>query len=381
MLFLIKWFITSSFILFSLAFGNASSYKIVASGIIRISTRKHIVSYVTFTDEIANFVASNFNVVIADFSAKESLNKIKAINPNVILLGYRNIMAMHPHYEDWEEVNAHEEWFLHDINGNRLINKKYGWYAMDVGSTGWQNHYANFVKAKLDMYPVVDGLFADDVWEWTKYQNMAWTVEPSLVPPEIQYRWHNDMVRMIQYVKSILGSKLVIINTNELTGDYLKYVDGMMFENFIHGCTEGLDEFSADPISHVKQLINLSSTGKYFLAHSGAKIPQNHTQDDLEKAHKVMLYSFCSYLLGLNGPLASFGWNTIKSEDGSRGYYAEMDYDIGFPLGNYYIKDGLYMRDFERVRVLVNFSAEARSTVVEGKTYTLEPRSGIIVKR
>lgn len=359
---------------------------ITASGVINEKVveptriRKHVVAYAPLTDEAVNFVASHFDVVVADFVYTKGFEKIKAVNPNVTLLGYRDIMAMHTTYEDWPEVNSHEDWFLHDVDGNRLIHKGYGWYAMDVGNSGWRSHYSNFVKAKLDIYPTVDGMFADDVWEWRDRHNTVWTVDPSLVHPEIQQRWHNDMVGMLQHLKSVIGNKLVIINTNEMSGDYLQNTDGMMWEGFIHGGWEGLDDFWQDPFYQLEVLSRLSATGKYFLAQSGAKIPDNPTQTDLEKAHKIAVYCLASALLASNGLGVSFGWNSILSKDGSQGYYAEMDYDTGAPLGDYYVKDGLYIRDFEYARVLVNFdSASTHSTVIEGTTYTLEPHSGIIV--
>lgn len=370
----------------SLSFGLYPFTRTIAtSGIIKENVeptriRKHVVAYVSLTDETANFIATHFDVVVVDFVYTKNFEKIKAFNPNIVLVGYRDVIAMHTTYEDWPEVNSHEDWFLHDVDGNRLIHKGYGWYAMDVGNSGWRSHYSNFVKAKLDTYPTVDGVFADDVLEWRDHHYAIWTVDPSLVPPEIQQRWHNDMVGMIQYLKSVIGSKLLMLNTNDLSGDYLKYADGMMNEGFVHAHWEDLDYFWPDPFYFIDALANLSNTGKYYLAHSGAKIPDNPTQSDLDKAHKVMLYCLASYLLGVNGSKASFGWNGINSKDGSRGYYAEMDYDTGAPLGDYYVKDGLYIRDFEYARVLVNFdSASTHSTVIDGTTYTLEPHSGIIV--
>ena len=370
-------FIMSCLIL-PLTYGGTLSCKVTTSGVIK-GARKHIVAYVPrIPDEFAEFVASHFDIMVTNFYLR--VEKIKAKNPNVIILGYRNVMAMHPHYEDWEEVNSHEDWFLHDVNGNRLVNKKYGWYAMDVGSPGWREHYAKLVKAKLDANPAFDGLFADDVWEWNKYKNSDFTVDPTLIPSEIQQRWHNDMIGMLQYIKQVIGNKLLIINTDDLSGDYLKYADGMMFENFGHGSWETLDQFTINTIPQINALLKLSGTGKYVIVQSMALLPAVITPEDLNKAHKVFLYCFCSYLLGLNGSLTTFGFTNIHRTDAQiKGYYEEMDFDIGFPLGSYYIRDNLYIRNFSRATVLVNFSNETRTTIINAKNYTLSPYSGIIV--
>jgi len=356
---------------------------IPSSGMVKekVTVRKHLVVYpYTIDDATAAFIASHFDLVDFDFGATIGFEKIKALNPDVIMVGYRDIMMMDSYLADWAEVNLHEDWFLHDVNGNRLILKDYGCYAMDVGNSGWRSHYANFVKAKLDAYPIADGIFADDVWEWEDYSNDAWTVNRSLVPREIQQRWHNDMIGMIQYVKSVIGSKLLILNTDDWTGDYLKYADGMMLEGFVHASWWELDYFGwagFNPLSHVDILADLSATGKYFLAQSGAASPT-----DPDKAHKMMLYCLGSFMLGVNGPKASFGWLFYHNAlDGSGCYYPEMDTDIGAPQGKYYIKDGLYARDFEHGWVLVNFSTNTLSTVMEGTTYILEPHSAVIVEK
>jgi hypothetical protein len=292
-------------------------------------------------------------------------------------------MYMDTYLADWAEVNLHEDWFLHDVNGNRLINKNYGSYAMDVANSGWRSHYANFVKAKLDAYPMVNGIFADDVLEWEDYQNDMFTVNSSLIPREIQQRWHNDMIGMIQYVKSVIGSRLLILNTDDLSGDYLRYADGMQREGFIHASWEGLYKYNQNYLDYLDDIERMSSTGKYYMAQSGTEFPTALTDSDLQQAHKVMLYCLGSFLLGVNGPKASFGWLFLHSavRQGVPYYYPEMDADIGAPKGTYYIKDGLYARDFEHGWVLVNFSTNTLSTVMEGTTYILEPHSGIIVRK
>ena len=387
----------------SLSFAPYSSNKtIAASGIIKEKVveptriRKHLVAYgVSFTDETADFIASHFDVVDTSYEvAALTIYKIKALNPDVIILMYRDIMGVSPSRKDWPEVNSHEDWFLHDISGNRLIHKKWGWYAMDVGNPGWRMYYANYCKNKLDSYPAFDGIFADDVWEWHDYHNTVWTVDRSLVPPEIQQRWRNDMVEMIQYVKSVLGSKLLILNTNDWSGDYLKYADGMMFEGFVHASWWELDYFGWDgfnPLNHIDTLANLSSTGKYFLAHSGAKIPDNPTQADIDKAKNMMIYCLASYLLGVNGEKATFGFNNIYSKDGSRGYYPEFDVPLGSPINDYYLLASVYSRDFENGKVLVNpttssytVDLDSEYKTLDGQTVsnvTLDAHSGVILFR
>lgn len=364
---------------FSIA-SYTSNKRIASSGIIitepaHARIRKFIVLYGggRLTDEQASYVASNFDIVDTNLGVY-GFDKVKNLNPNITILMYRDIMAMHTGYEDWEEVDSHEDWFLHDIHGNRLVNKYYGWYGMDVGSTGWRNHFANFVKAKLDAYPVFDGIFADDVWVWYDYHNDDWTVDSSLVPPEIPQRWYDDMVGMIQHVKSVLGSKLLILNDQSI-GDYSKYADGIMSEGFVHG--SWMSDTTFGSISYWKRQVDslqsLSGSGKYYMALSAVS-----TSTDEATAQKILKYCLCSYLLGVNGERASFGFNNHYGfsylETWLHSIYEDVEL-LGEPSGLYYPLDFVYARDFDNGKVLVNPDIASHTVNLEGNYETLDGRT------
>jgi hypothetical protein len=362
----------------SLANALNSSYKTIASsGFIKENAanqsiiRTFIASYSTTIDsETATFIASYFDLVDFSFGSTLGFEKIKALNPNVILIGYRNIMAMYTYYEDWAEVNLHEDWFLHDLNGNRLVHTEYGWYAMDVGNMGWQKHYANFVKAKLDAYPMVDGIFADDAWE--EFRTDVW-LNNAVPDPSIAPRWYNDMVGFLRYVKNAIGDKLLIPNTRDLTQNFVNETDGMMWEGFAHAPWHAEYFYDKDfVLQQINLLSNISRRGKFFLACSGTIIPDNPTQEDLQTAHDIMLYCLACFLLGVNGPNASFGWNSIHSKDGSRGYYPEFDVSLGSPVNEYYSVGSVYARDFAGGKVLVNPTTSIYTVKLDGEYKTLD---------
>jgi len=362
---------------------------------------KHLIAYGSekgFSDETVNFITSHFDVLDCSFypGAVSSFERLKTKNPSLIILVYRGVMVMRPYYDDWEEVNSHEDWFLHDINGNRLVHSYWGWYAMDVGNVGWRSHYANWVKNWLDNY-TIDGIFADDVWEWTNWHYGVWNVPAEYISKEIGERWHNDMLEMIRFVKATIGKKLLIVNTPNRS-DYVDACDGKMEENFVHPSWWDLDEFHDDPINwkgRVESLKSISQSGKYFLAQGGTIIPENPTESDLQEVHNMMLYCFASYLLGVNGEKATFGFNNIYSEDGSRGYYTEFDVSLGSPVNEYYsidsVIDSVYARDFTDGKVLVNPTQSIHTVDLDGQyktiddqrvsNVTLAPHSGIILFR
>lgn len=319
------------------------------------------------------------------------VERIKALDPNIIIIAYRSIMSMHTYYDDWVEADAHEDWFLHDVNGNRIravSANLASWYGMDVGNPGWQEHFANYVKNILETYPALDGIFIDNAWDSFRYN--VWNVPKEELPADLGSRWYNDMLEMITFVKETIGNKLLIVNTDN-NGEYVDASDGKMQEGFVHASWESLDYFrgSFDWENRVDSLNDISQKGKYYLAHSGTLIPENPTEAELNKIHDIMVYCFTSYLLGVNGEKASFGFNMIKSKDGSLGYYPEFDVSLGSPLNDYYSVGSVYARDFADGKVLVNpkTSIDAVDLGSEYKTLdgqtvttiTLNAKSGIIL--
>ena len=331
---------------------------------------------------------ARFDVLDVDLETGPDLYRIRALNPDVIILGYQDIMSSGPGSLGYAEVNQHEDWFLHDSNGNRLLHEVWGFYAMDVGSLGWRQHYASLVNEYLSLYSF-DGIFADDVWDSFNFD--AWTVPASEIPAEIGENWHNDMLGMIEFVKESMGNKLLIVNTSN-DGDYVYACDGKMEEEFVHPSWYPIDEFHDYYInweSKVNNLKALSQAGKYYLVLPGTIIPENPTAGELEEVNDMLVYCFASYLLGASGEKASFGFNGFYSNDGSQGYYEEFDVPLGSPLNTYYSMDSVYSRDFSNGKVLVNPATSSHTVnlggeykTLDGQTVssvTLDDHSGIIL--
>jgi hypothetical protein len=127
--------------------------------------RKHLVVYGAINDNQVPYIAEHFQIIVTTPRTLKHIRKIKSLNPDLIALIYKDIFAMHPYYEDWNEVNEHEEYYLHDeVLGLRLREVYFGWHVMDISSRGWIEHYAEHVVDRLDKLRAFDGVFADDVW-------------------------------------------------------------------------------------------------------------------------------------------------------------------------------------------------------------------------
>jgi len=309
----------------------------------------------SLTDVETSYVASHFNLLICDFyMSRLVLQSIKSKNPNMIILGYKDVIGVHTSDSDWSTINSNEDWFLHDANGNRIKNTQYGWLLMDVGSSGWRQHYTSYLNNQLSQE--FDGVFADDVWDTLRTD--PWSNSSNLKSVDIA-NWHTNMIGMLQYVKNnTVSGKLVIVNTSEhQTHDYLDIVDGKVDEGFVHAGWWALNDFESswfNPIDHINAMTRDSATGKIFISDNGAITPSNPDATVLAQIAQVVNYCYAGTLLGMNGPNSYFTFNNWWSNDNSRGYYGVMGTNLGSPLGLYYENQNVYVRDFAGGKVLFN---------------------------
>lgn len=353
---------------------------------------KHLVAYsTTITDELASFIGSNFDLVDFDFGGTPDFQKIKSANPSMKIIGYRDFCWMPVWYSDWSIVNQpqNEGWFLHTKFGTtseyRVMNKADvpNAYAMNPASAGWRNYIATWVSNKLAEYPMVDGIFGDDVGEAIFLNWDPFNVPVGDLSADVVTNWNANMAGLIQTVKNAMGSKLLIINTPDRNGYLMQYCDGQMIEHFLHRSYLAPNDFGGtDPIGYELSLLEkLSATGKTVMAFSGAAIPSSPSSTDIELTHKCMLYTLSGFLLAYSGN-AGFGFQSLKTDStGQKGYWAEMDAPIGTPIGSRYnVQGSLWARDFTNGKVFLNVGDFNTYTVnVAGISYSVAPRSGLIV--
>jgi hypothetical protein len=300
----------------------------------------------------ASYAANNFDILVVDFQDHEStypyaqyMQNIKNRNPTIGIFGYKDLIGMNPIYEDWAEVNAHEDWFVHDADGNRVKNNVWGWYLMDVGNAGWREHWASYVRDKMSTYTAYDGAYADDVWD-TLYVN-SFDHTP---PDSVAASWHADTLGMLQYIKANINGKLLLINTEagwmfgHINSDYLDVVDGMEIEGYFHAPWEDSQTYSRVIESQIACLAQGSSEGKIMIAESGSSIP-----DD-----RLLKWTYATFVLGANGSNAYWGWNVGSFYTLDSVNHPITETNLGSPIGAYYKSQNVDMRDFTGGKVLSN---------------------------
>jgi hypothetical protein len=363
-----------------------SSGTIVYPNLKTATILKTLVAYSTVSADDAAFIASHFNFVDFDFGGVTGFAQIKALNPNITLIGYADVSHVATWQSYWNTVNQNESWFLHTKYGNtsayRVINTANNQPFMDFSNSGWRNFIANWCASKLAANPTIDGIFADNVAEAIILGWNQFNVPVTDLPADIVNNWNTYMIGMIQTVKAAIGNRLLVINSPDQNGLFIQYCDGQMIEHFLHPTFYAPTDFSApDPIDHMSLLERLSATGKIVMAFSGADIPQNPTATDIEQTHQCMLYCLAGFLLASGGK-ATFGYQMLQFDyTGHRGYWDEMDASIGVPTGaKYNIQGDLWTRDFTNGKVFLNVGDVNTYTVdVAGINYSVAPRSGLTV--
>lgn len=309
---------------------------------------KLFTAYSKCTKDEIEYLAANHDLLIN--TGGHSVNDVRAINPHIIVLVYYNIIGMQRSCADWELVDTHEDWFVHDSrDGSRLINNQWNWYLMDVGNPGWREYYANSALSIVTNY---DGIFCDDAWHY--FTPAGFHRESDGTKAEIDSAkidsFVDNMIVMLQLVKETLDDKLVIFNGNAHL-DYMSVTDGGMYEHF-------LPEKEADWRLAIDRMVEADQSGKIFLAYK---------YKSSEKSHR---FSLSSYLLG-KGNKSYF---TIKIDKVLS--YPDVPVPLGDPVGTYFrldiFPDGkrghIYRRNYSNGFVIVNPSDEPY-TIELGRTH------------
>ena len=290
--------------------------------------------------DIRQFIAEKFDLAIID-AYFQGAAEVKEINPNIKIIFYADMIYMHATSPAWEEVNQHEDWFLHDINGNRLVNKTYGAYLMNPASSGWAIFYTDGITKMLSNFPDLDGVFADDagpIWR------DVFTVPKEQVPEFPS--WHDDIKAFLNYVKGRIGvSRMLIPNAGSYV-DLATVADGIMVEHAFHNLSSGPTQFLSNPI---KILEGISTYASLFAANKKAMLLLSGCTTENPQIQK---YTLAASLLGAEYTTV-YGWNFIYRP--SKGWFPEMGIETGAPLGPYYQDGDLYKRDFEQAEVSVDF--------------------------
>lgn len=329
--------------------------------------------------ENQQFIAEKFDMLDCGKAVSSSAQNIKNLNPDIEIIGYYDSIMMQDYYSDWNYVNSHEDWFAHDIYGNRIKSPTWGSYLMNPNS-GWSNYYADKALDFLNSNTHYSGIFADDVAYDLQETGYSWSVDYNKFEDGLIDNWGAYMKSHISNLQSKIGDNIVMPNAWKYTVFCEKYTNVHFWEGFVHGRSHSLDsigygewytKYAIDTL-HIQ-----AEKGNTIAVLSGTK----NADSDPVKAEKIANFTLSCFLFAIeNLDKSYFSWNFFR-DDSSKGYMPIMDYKFGQPKGDYYLViDSVYARNFENSIVVANIGLSSSTFEINNQEYTLEGRTSLIIE-
>lgn len=334
--------------------------------------------------------ADRTQVVVLQQWEVDKLRALKADNPGVKVLMYRNLSAM-SQADRWghagtgvttQEADSHPEWYLRNAGGDRFTFNDYGYlWAADIGDRGYQARWAADVAAALRQADW-DGVLVDDANPTMMYHYDVGAV--AKYPSDAAYSAATGSALSVIGPRLRAQGALVVPNFGDwrryrrTVGGWLKYVSGGMEEHFTKWGRSAREGYftGGDWDDQLAVLKQVQAAGKLFLgvAHSA--------RTDAAAAR----YGWATMLLAADGS-ATFG---LQDDYTRETWFPEYGYDLGAPLGREATDGaGIHLRAFKRGLVLVNptngsvpvrFGGRYRGSGLGVATRTvMRPHSGLVL--
>ncbi|VVB62044.1 Hypothetical glycosyl hydrolase family 15 [uncultured archaeon] len=357
------------------------------NGIARI--KKMCIHYGDINENEYKFLAQHFDMLDCSRFAYDAAASIKTLNPNIKIVGYYDSCIMSKTYPDWNEVTQHEDWFVHDSNGNRVQPSGYSSNYLMNPSSGWSSYFAQQCKKLLTNYPQFDGIFVDDINTDLIDDGLVFTVSYSKIPSNVLTNWGTSMYQLIKNAQTTIGSHILVPNSYKNT-DYCQGITHFhIWEHFIHGQSKAYNEngYGTDGWNYGLVAIDLlheqAKLGNIIAVNSGCENADSHPVE----AKRWMLFTYaCFSFAVVDVNKAYYSWQFYDS-DSSHGYYSEMDINLGQPIGDYYHVSGtaqVYARQFANYYVAANLNLLGTSAVtftINGVSHTLSPRTAVFIQK
>jgi hypothetical protein len=292
---------------------------------------------------------AGFNWLYMGTETYQLIPDIRAVNPNIIIIGYFDVLF------SLSTSTYPETCYFHDTNGKRISTTD-GGYLMNISDPTWQGICVSNAKAQIAQG--YDGVMADDTWANFYAGMYGLTAEPSPsgnwwngYDTGAQYtRWQTALRTLLAAMQAALGSKLIICNGGSTV--YPDVCAGANLEDFAFYS-------AADTLDEINRLETLSAAGKYIVAE-----PHNLAAD----TEAAYLYGLCCYLLGMNGPYTYYSFKSYWAS--SKGFYpADFNRTFGRPLGSkVQASANVWTRDFENCHVTVDLTGQTGQIIMTTST-------------
>src|SRR3954466_11223160 len=313
------------------------------------------------TADYSATAARNSVVILQQYQASR-MKQLKAANPGLKVLMYKNLSGMTERTSSGfvsggvatQDAAAHPEWYLLNTSGQRFTSRYFSWiWIADVGSASYQQQWADNVLGEIAAGGW-DGVFMDDT-----NPTMSWHYDVSRIakyPTDTAWQAATRSALVSIGARFRAAGKLVIPNFSNqksfpaVIKDWMGLVDGGMNEQFLKWGTTTTGPESYDPPDYwelqLKQMKEAEAAGKYYLGITPS------TATDRAAAR----YGFATMLLAGGGKVQFALHNDYPKER----WFDEYDYPIGTPTGAETKEaSGIHRRVFSNGLVYVNPTAGA----------------------
>lgn len=271
--------------------------------------------------------------------SRARLDQIKALNPKIIFLAYTNQMEIWAKDYDSRPVanklkkSFSPKWQLKDSQGRNVVfypdmlMMNLTTASPKVNNQTYGEFYVEWLLNNVLNDPLIDGYFMDNGTSTVSWVNGLIDADNDGRPDNpasLDRIWRDGMIKYLQTIKSRKGADYIIV-TNKAIRDFSFINDGTMSEKFPN------DYVGYKGAGGWYQCIeNARRSGQY-----------NIFQVDLH----LIEFGVASSLL-LDNVYVAMGQNIPLP--------GKYNWDTGKPTGPFYKKSGIYYRDFEKGKVIVD---------------------------
>jgi len=293
---------------------------------------------------------------------KPFFEKIRAINPDIIILAYVATVSWNDAF--WSDPlhqamypNIKPDWWLTDSKG-KTVSVWPNTRALNL-NTEWKTYLANHVKNDVLSTGLWDGIFYDEVQDSISWVGAVDVNKDGIADSAAQADdlWESNYQSLFETTRSLIGKDYIMITNGSSNPVFAPYVNGRMFETF-PSSNNTLAEWKNATRDYLKEQ---STVGYPALNIINVNTVDTGTRDD----YKSMRFGITTTLLA-DG---YFGFDFGTTDHAQTWTYDEYNASLGAPKSTVTIGDlvkGVLDRQFENGRVLVNATDTAQTIDLGG---------------
>lgn len=378
-----------------------------------VRLQKFLVGYGTWDAAQIDWIANTFDMVdMSKQNAIDHATAIKAVNPNIKIIGYI-YPQMTPDYfpDEWNRViGKGPQYFCFDHTGTAMANRIYSIkddgnaYYMNLASTWpgdcYKRFYTSYTGEYARTHTNIDGFFYDTAVKWLDRESSDMPTGYSSAHGALAWsdwnqttldNWAADSLSFSQSMQSYLttacpGRDIIVPNAWKWTDDFCAQVHHWHFwEHFIYVMNGPKETDGGRSLIDIDYMIEKMSTqsalGNNIICGGGG-----YDNSDPTWVKKTFNMCFAGALMATQNMAKTYFAFNFYPSTGSPGrinYYPEMDWNFGNPLGNYSttFSGEVYTRTFEHYYVAVNFGNTDRTVILNGTGYSVTSRNAVFIER